>query len=135
MQCACTVLYCQLWPVQLCHIFSTLSYQQHEFRGKKAIEYKMCFFIFSTNLSETFLILRRIQRDTVINVHRSSCKVPAILVSLFNESCVFSTDFLKSVQWEPNCSVRADGQTNMPQVIDALQNFANAPKNHISCCT
>jgi hypothetical protein len=32
--------------------------------------------------SETFIILRRTQRDTIINVHRSSCKVPVILVRL-----------------------------------------------------
>jgi hypothetical protein len=31
-------------------------------------------------LSETFLILRRTQRDIIINVHRYSCKVPVILV-------------------------------------------------------
>ena len=31
-------------------------------------------------LSETFLILRRIQKDIIIKVHRFSCKVPIILV-------------------------------------------------------
>jgi hypothetical protein len=31
-------------------------------------------------LSETFLILGRIHRDTTINVHRFSCKVPVIIV-------------------------------------------------------
>ena len=36
--------------------------------------------IFSTALSETFLIVRRIERDTVINVKTCSCKVPVILV-------------------------------------------------------
>jgi hypothetical protein len=45
----------------------------------KVIEYKMCVLIVYTN-SETFLILNRIQRDIIIRVFRSSCKVPAILV-------------------------------------------------------
>ena len=31
-------------------------------------------------LSETFLTLRRNQRDTIIHVHRSSCEVTVILV-------------------------------------------------------
>jgi hypothetical protein len=39
--------------------FSTLSQKQEDF-GKKVIEHKMCVFIFSKLLSETFLILRRI---------------------------------------------------------------------------
>jgi hypothetical protein len=45
----------------------------------KIIEEKMHVLI-STNLSETFLVLRRIQRD-IINVHASSCKVSFILVT------------------------------------------------------
>jgi len=38
--------------------FSTLSHQLHDSR-EEVIEYKMCVLIFSTILSETFLILRR----------------------------------------------------------------------------
>ena len=34
--------------------------------------------ICSANLSETFLILRRNERRMIINVHRTSCKVPII---------------------------------------------------------
>jgi len=30
-------------------------------------------------LSDTFFILRRIERDMIENVYRSSCKVPAFL--------------------------------------------------------
>ena len=33
-------------------------------------------------LSETFLILRRTERDIIKNVHRSSCEVPVIFVRL-----------------------------------------------------
>ena len=40
----------------------------------------MCVLIFSTVLCKTFLILRIIQRDIVINVETFSCKVPVILV-------------------------------------------------------
>ena len=38
--------------------------------GEKVIERKMCVLIFSTALSETFLIRGRTQRDDVINIHR-----------------------------------------------------------------
>jgi hypothetical protein len=64
--------------------FSTLFHKRHDFR-KNVTGQKTCVLIFSTNLSETFLIVRRIKRDITINVHRSSCKVP-LLLSDFNET-------------------------------------------------
>jgi hypothetical protein len=48
--------------------------------SEKVIEYKMCVLISSINLSEEFLILRIIQRNIDINIHRSSCRVLFILV-------------------------------------------------------
>ena len=42
--------------------FTTLSHKQHDFR-EKVTEYEMCVLVFSTNLSGTFFILRRIERD------------------------------------------------------------------------
>jgi hypothetical protein len=58
---------------------SQLSHNWRYFRGE-VIEHKMCVLILCTALSEPFLILRRIQRDVVINVHMSSCKLPLIFV-------------------------------------------------------
>jgi hypothetical protein len=57
--------------------FSTFAHKRH---GKKLLDIK-CVFLFSLEiLSETLLILIRIQRDIAINVHRYSFKVPVILV-------------------------------------------------------
>jgi hypothetical protein len=49
------------------------------FRGKMLLNTK-CVLIFCTILSETFLILKRIERDMIEYVHWSSCKVPVIVV-------------------------------------------------------
>jgi hypothetical protein len=60
--------------------FST-SHKRHDFRKENVIEHKMCVLIFSTAfLPGTFLIEKIIQRDTIIYVRRSSCKIPFILV-------------------------------------------------------
>jgi hypothetical protein len=46
---------------------------------KKLLNIK-CVFIFSATLSETLFILRKIERYITINVHRSLCNVPIILL-------------------------------------------------------
>jgi len=57
--------------------FPTLSHKQHDFRNKM-IEHKTYLSISSTNMAETFLILRRTERD-ITNAQRCLYKVPAIL--------------------------------------------------------
>jgi hypothetical protein len=58
--------------------FSSLSHKQHDFR-KNVTEHKMCLLFFSVISVRIFLIQRGIERDIVISVHTSSCKVPIIL--------------------------------------------------------
>jgi hypothetical protein len=76
----CVVL-CHLWPGCLYYIFPHYLINGTIF-GKKLLSVK-CVFRFSLQgLSLIFLILRIIQRD-IINIHRSSCKVPIILVRFY----------------------------------------------------
>ena len=67
-------------------------------------------------LSETFLILRRIQNDIILNVQKSSFNIPIyscqILIKIeFDESFSKKTQISTSVQWEPSCSMRTDRHT------------------------
>jgi len=39
----------RLWPSPLYKYFSTVSHKRYDFQKKKATEYKMCVFIFSTD--------------------------------------------------------------------------------------
>jgi hypothetical protein len=136
MQSACAVLYCHLWPVWLYHIFLHYLINGTIF-GKPLLNIK-CVFWFSLHLlSETFLILRRIQRDITINVHRSSCRVP--LLSDFNETWIFWTDFRK-ILISNFLKIRPSGslvvpcgrtQTDMTKLIVAFRNFANALKKWV----
>jgi len=44
--------------------------------GFKGLTQNVCFgFLYNFFFSETFLILRRIQRDAVINTYRSKCRL------------------------------------------------------------
>ena len=97
--------------------FFTLSHKRHDFL-KKLLNIKCVFWFCLQLLSEKFLIVRRIQRDIIINLHKSSCKVTLLLSDLM-KTRIFSIDFtkifknqitLKSIQWERIFSMRTDGQ-------------------------
>jgi hypothetical protein len=63
--------------------------------------------------------------------------VPIILVKFsrkLNFLDIFSknpkiSNFMKSVQWEQRCSMRAGGQTDMKKLIASFRNYADVPKN------
>jgi hypothetical protein len=67
-------------------IFYHIIYYTARFSGKKIIEHKMCILVFLPVLSETFLVLSRIQRD-VIKVLGLQVKCP--LLSYFSKTCKF----------------------------------------------
>jgi hypothetical protein len=91
----CAVFYCHLWPLSLFDIVPNYLTNGTIF-GKMLLNIK-CEVWFSLKImSETFLILRRIQRDMYIHFH---VKNPPFL-SYFNPISIFSTDFKKILKYQ-----------------------------------
>jgi len=85
-------------------------------------------------LSEKFLILRRLERDVITNVHLSSCQLPVFSWQIF--TWIFSTYFRETLKYEisrtsvhcvPICYM-SDRQADMTKLRVAFHNFASAPK-------
>jgi hypothetical protein len=77
--------------------FNILSYTACLSEEKKILNTK-CMFWFSLKLlSETFLILRTTERDMIKNVYLSSCKVPRLFLTDFNENWILSAVFLTCI--------------------------------------
>ena len=126
MQSACAVLYCNLRHVWLYHYFPTLSHNQHDFR--KRIWQKNMFWFSLQILSETFLILRRIQRDTVITYTRLHVKYP-LFSPHFNQ-----TEFSRKPQIPKRNQIPSNrsrtvsfGRTDTHDEVHS-RFFANAPE-------
>ena len=72
----CAVFYCHMWPVWLYHTFPHYPTKDKVLGEKKVMIIKCVFWFYLQFLSETFLILRRIQRYFIVNVFRFSYKAP-----------------------------------------------------------
>jgi hypothetical protein len=114
MKSACAIFCCCLWPVRLYHIFPYYHINGTTVR-KKLLKTIRVFWFLLQLLYEKLLILRRIRPDTVINVHRWSCKVPDIVRKVPNNQASW-----KPVQWVPKCSMRTDKLMDRPDEANSL---------------
>jgi hypothetical protein len=111
---------------------STLSHKRYDFRGKGTLlNTKRVLLVFLQFMYETFLTLRRIQRDTVINVLTSSRKVPVILIG-FWWNLHFPDRFSNGTQISDFVKIRPMGSelfhADMAKVIVTFRHFAKTPK-------
>ena len=84
--------------------FATLSQKRYDFRVGECTGHAQCVFRFSVMfLSSTFLILRRIQLDIIMHIHRTSRKVLCILSCIYTERhvkrCVYYHAYTQNVTW------------------------------------
>ena len=102
-----------------CTVFFTLCHKQHDFRKKKLRSIKCAFWFSVLRLFETFLIIRRLRRELIINAHRSWRETFVILVrSYWNSN--FHDIFSKNTQISNFMKIRpvwvelfdAEGWTN-----------------------
>ena len=114
-----------------------LSHTPHSFH-KKVTEHKMCVSFSLQHFSEKFLSLRN-EQDITVNVGRSSCQVPVILVRLkYNLNFLDRYSRYSNIKFHENKSSknqavpcrRADGQKDVTKLVTAFCNFANTPKKY-----
>jgi len=116
--------------------FSTLPHKRLCFRKKKELWNLRCVFYttFVWIMSHSKKNWTRCDQIWIIGLHE---KYPLFL-SDFDKIWIFWTECrkilkyqisLKFFRWEPSCSMKTDGLTDMTKLIVAFLNFTKAPKN------
>jgi hypothetical protein len=111
--------------------FSTLSHKRHDFLKKNSYLTQNVFFdfLYKQRLSDTFLILSRIQRGLIGNVCWSLCEV-SVTVSKLDSFNIFvkNTQISNFLQICPLGAdwFHVDGQRDITKLIVAFRNSANA---------
>jgi hypothetical protein len=108
-------------------IFFDVTSQTTQFSKNKLLNIQ-CILFSLQRLSETFLILRRTERDMIINAY--ACAKYSLFLSDLNENRIFSTDFRKIIKYqftrkyfhrEPSYSMRTDRRTGMKKLIVVIR--------------
>jgi hypothetical protein len=114
---ACAPSYIVICSLFGCAVFSTLFHTCHDFL-KNLWNLKCALWFPFQLLSETYIILRRIQGVIIINDTCLHVKHPSFF-SYCKETWIYATEFRKvvkyqiswkTVQWQPSCSMRTDRQ-------------------------
>jgi hypothetical protein len=136
MQSACFMLYCDMWRVRLCHIFSTLSHKRYIF-GKKLLNIKLCFdflynFVWDISHSEKNLA-RCSHKCTHVFMWSARYFCQSLMKNEFSRQ-IFEKYWNIKFHENPSSESRLVpcGRTDMTKLIVAFRNFANAPKNSSS---
>ena len=126
-----------LWSVRHLQYSSTLRHKGHYFREEKIIVHKMCVLIFSTVLYEEGSSRARYDQKCILVIKWSSTRYSRQILAklgfyrqIFQKYSNIKISW-KSVQLEPSCSMRTDGQTDRQdktKLMVAFRNFANTPK-------
>jgi hypothetical protein len=118
-------------------VFSLHYLKNNMIFGKNLLKIKSVFWFSQQLLSKIFLILR-IKRDIYINLHRSSCKVPILLVR-FQSNFNFLDRFSNNPQYQfprnpSNVSPFVPcGQTDMMKINVTFHNVVNMSKQEWQC--
>ena len=132
MQWSCATLSCP--AVQY---FSTRSHKRSHFR-RKLLVIKRVFLFPVQILSETFLFLRRVERDMIVNIYWFLCKSPVILVRFFWQilrkysNVTFhenSSSGSRVVPCGQTDGRKEDRRMDMEKLIAAFGSFVKAPEN------
>jgi len=108
---------------------STLSHKEHDF-WKNITKYIMCVFSLQL-LSETFLILRRMQQDIIIIVHEKYL----LFLSDINQTCLFSERFLKNTHKSNFIHPSSENKVVPCHIQTCRNDEAKSPFSEINECT
>jgi hypothetical protein len=97
---------------------------------RKIFYHKMCVLIFSKTFLWNIFIIRKVNRELIKNIHKSSCQRAVFLIR-FTRNQNFPDMFEKysSTKFRKIPSMPTDGQTDMTKLIVAFRNLTHLTRS------